>query len=177
MEKQNSNSGSGVHFGSGTLPDNWAETRDPETGKTYYWNMVTHETRWDRPDGRDHHGRRKWIGPQTRDDPLFTAYQQQQKLEIDAAAMSMAGILGRVNEGRAPPPNTWQMDNVLEKELKYTASKSRNMFSPESKAFGIFTDKCSICTKDQLLAAIYSQHQKRAGQSYLRRLAHKVVGR
>jgi hypothetical protein len=45
MQQQNSNTGE-VHFGSGTLPDNWAEARAPGSGKTYYWNMVTKETRW-----------------------------------------------------------------------------------------------------------------------------------
>ncbi|CAE7345607.1 NEDD4 [Symbiodinium natans] len=31
------------------LPPNWAEHKDPSTGKTYYYNSVTKETTWTRP--------------------------------------------------------------------------------------------------------------------------------
>jgi hypothetical protein len=31
------------------LPANWAEANDPGSGKAYYWNMTTKETRWERP--------------------------------------------------------------------------------------------------------------------------------
>jgi len=31
------------------LPQDWEEARDPQTGRTYYQNSVTKETRWERP--------------------------------------------------------------------------------------------------------------------------------
>jgi len=36
-------------YGQPPLPPNWAETKDPNTGDTYYYNSMTNQTSWDRP--------------------------------------------------------------------------------------------------------------------------------
>ncbi len=37
--------------------ETWKEVRDAKTGKVYYWNKTTNETKWTKPDGNLLHAR------------------------------------------------------------------------------------------------------------------------
>ena len=51
----------GAGAGGSALPPFWKELSDPSSGKPYYWNEVTNETVWERPQGgqRGHGGEQK----------------------------------------------------------------------------------------------------------------------
>lgn len=38
--------------GAGSLPDNWEERMDPSSNAIYYFNTLTNESQWDRPEAK-----------------------------------------------------------------------------------------------------------------------------
>uniref|UniRef100_A0A453GAJ0 Polyglutamine-binding protein 1 n=1 Tax=Aegilops tauschii subsp. strangulata TaxID=200361 RepID=A0A453GAJ0_AEGTS len=51
MAKQNADSQEGHNKSAQELPPGWAETKDPTTGASYFYNQSTGVTQWDRPGG------------------------------------------------------------------------------------------------------------------------------